>query len=66
MRCYLMRRGGIAGVEFLTQGPDESLIEQAKRHFERRSVDGFDGFEVWEGARCVYRHPPGERTPKPN
>jgi hypothetical protein len=33
MRCYLMRGGQIHGVEFLKDGPDEKLIEQAKRYF---------------------------------
>lgn len=71
MRCFLMMGGHIRAVEFLTAGPDESLVEQAHGHFERRTgQEKFDGFEVWDGARRVYwwpqeseglpkSHPPG-------
>jgi hypothetical protein len=38
MRCYLMRGGQIHGVEFLKDGPDEKLIEQAKAILQRRST----------------------------
>jgi hypothetical protein len=61
-----MRRGRIASVEFLAEGSDNSLIEQAKAHFLRRSEDRFDGFEVWYGARFVYREPPDEQPPNSN
>ena len=58
MRCYLMRRGGIVSVEFLEAGPDGSLIEQGRAIFEARTAERFDGFEVWDGARPVFRYPP--------
>lgn len=54
MRCYLMRKGHIAAVEFLTSGPDEALIEQGKIILRTRPDGPFDGFEVWDGARRVY------------
>jgi hypothetical protein len=57
MRCYLMRHGHIAGVELLTPGPDECLIEQGKVQFEARKNEGFEGFEVWDGARFLFRFP---------
>ena len=58
MRCYLMKKGHIAAVEFLTAGPDESLVEQAHAIFARRiSVEPFDGFEVWDLARRVCSWP---------
>jgi hypothetical protein len=57
MRCYLMQNGHIRAVEFLTPGPDESLIEQGKSHFASKSLDAFEGFEVWDGARRVYVYP---------
>lgn len=60
MRCYLMHSGHILAVEFLAAGPDESLIEQAKAHFDRRSEEPFDGFEVWDGKRRVYCFPENE------
>jgi hypothetical protein len=63
MRCFLMRKGHIAAVEFLTAGPDESLIEQAKLIFNERTDRPFDGFEVWDGARRVYFHPETDGDP---
>ena len=57
MRCFLMRNGHIAAVQFVTVGPDESLIEQAKEHFGSRVGECFDGFEVWDGTRRVFGHP---------
>jgi hypothetical protein len=58
MRCYLMRGGHIASVEFLQEGPDAVLIKQSHTHFEARKLETpFDGFEVWDGARRVYTHP---------
>ena len=56
MRCYLMRKGHIADVEFLTAGPDDALIKQAKQIFRERTDRPFDGFEVWDRARRVYVH----------
>jgi hypothetical protein len=57
MRCYLMRGGRIWAVEILEAGSsDASLIEQGKAQFDRRKGEGFDGFEVWDGARPLYRH----------
>jgi len=57
MRCYLMRGGQIHGIEFLKDGPDEKLIEQAKAILQRRSGEGFEGIELWSGNRFVYRTP---------
>jgi len=58
MRCYFMRGGHIASVEFLQEGPDADLIKQSHTHFEaRKSEVPFDGFEVWDGARRIYTHP---------
>jgi len=63
MRCYMMRRGRIFSVEMLTPGTDDSLIEQARAHFDSRSRERFDGFEVWDGSRKVFRHPPENEAP---
>jgi hypothetical protein len=57
VRCYLMRKGQFATVEFLKPGTDESLIEQCKACFKNRSVEGFDGFEVWDRTRKIYVYP---------
>jgi len=56
MRCYLFRSGHIAAVETLKDGSDEALIEQARALFEKRERD-YQGFEVWDCARFVYRYP---------
>jgi hypothetical protein len=59
VRCYFMREGHIENVELLRDGPDESLIEQAKRLFKEYNTDHrYDGFEIWSGKRFVYREPP--------
>lgn len=64
MRCFLMKKGHIGGVEMLTPAPDDELIEQARAHFERRKeADPFDAFEVWDHARRVYSWP--EELPGP-
>ena len=58
MRCYFMRGGRIEGVELLKPGSDPDLIRQATELFESRNDDGkYDGFEVWELNRFVYRSP---------
>ena len=63
MRCYLMWKGDIADVEFLTGGSDEALIEQGKRIFRERTNRPFDGFEVWDGTRRVYVYPEEIKDP---
>jgi hypothetical protein len=55
MRCYFMRRGRIEGVTFLKSGPDDALIKEARTAFEQHAGQHFDGFEVWDGTRFVYR-----------
>lgn len=56
MRCYLLRKGHIAAVEVLNVASDEAAIAQARAVFEARKTD-YEGFEVWERARFVYRYP---------
>jgi hypothetical protein len=55
MRCYFMRGGRIEGVTFLKSGPDAALVEEAKSAFAQQVGQQFDGFEVWDGSRFVYR-----------
>ena len=56
MRCYFMRGGRIEGVTFLKSGPDDArLVEEARSVFEQHAGQQFDGFEVWDGTRFVYR-----------
>ena len=56
MRCYFFRGGHIAAVETLKEGSDEALVEQARALFEKRERE-YQGFEVWDCARFVYRYP---------
>jgi hypothetical protein len=55
MRCYLLRGGQSAGIEILPLGlSDEDAI--AKAHAKAAKRKGtFDGLEVWDGARFVFR-----------
>jgi hypothetical protein len=53
-----MREGHIQAVEFLTATDDAGRIAQARQAFTARGETfGADGFEVWDGARFVYRFP---------
>jgi len=64
MRCYFMRGGKIEGVTFLKSGPgDPQLIAEARRLFQQHAGQHFDGFEVWDGTRFVYR---SGANPTPN
>lgn len=56
MRCYLFRSGHIAAVETLKEGSDDAVVDQARTFFEN-SERHYEGFEVWDCARFVYRHP---------
>jgi hypothetical protein len=54
----------IEGVTFLKSGPDNAQIEEARSVFAQHAGQQFDGFEVWDGTRFVYRsdvtfHPSG-------
>ena len=57
MRCFLMRKGHIGGVEFLAAGPDDALIEQGRKIFLAQTDRYFDGFEVWDGERRLHVYP---------
>lgn len=54
MRCYFTRADSIQGVTFIRAASDEDLIEKARQLFATRG-DQFDGFEVWQGDRFIYR-----------
>jgi hypothetical protein len=57
MRCFFLRDGRIADFEMLTPGlSDEDAIAQAHILFSKRKGP-FEGFEVWDGARVVFRYP---------
>ena len=56
MRCYFMREGHIGAVEMVTDASDEAAVAEAKSLFAKRK-DAFSGFEIWDRARFVHRHP---------
>ena len=52
-----MRKGRVESVAVLQEGSDSSLIAEATALFEREAtLLKFDGFEVWDQARLVYRY----------
>jgi hypothetical protein len=63
MRCYFMRGNRIEGVEYLTNAPDADLVKEAETKFRERADQNYDGFEVWDGKRFVYRFPAQWREP---
>jgi len=62
MRCYFMRGSSIASVVFLAEGPDDVLVKQALAAFEKNARHAYDGFEVWDGKRFVYRYTAATKT----
>ena|ERR1041384_7688720 len=69
MRCYFMRNGHIAGVEVLEDITDDTAaIKMGSEHFldrVRDRADYFDGFEIWERDRLVFRYPEDENAAGP-
>ena len=66
MRCYLMRNGHIAAVELLDPVTDDSeAIKQGSARFLDRVREGFEGFEIWERDRIVFRYPEDENQADP-
>lgn len=66
MRCYFMRNGHIASVEILEDVTDDAAaIKIGGAHFARRRDEGFEGFEIWERERVVFRYPEDENRTDP-
>jgi hypothetical protein len=63
MRCYFMRDGHIGAVEELLGLSEEEATAKAHVLFaERKHL--FEGFELWDHARFLIRHPgPGADEP---
>jgi hypothetical protein len=62
MPCYFLRDRHIAGVEMLPLGlSDEDAITMAHALSSKRR-GRFDGFEVWDRARFVFRLSPAGET----
>jgi hypothetical protein len=63
--CYFLRDRDIAAVEMLPSGfSDEDEITRAHVLFSTRK-GSFDGFEIWDGVRLVFRYPDPATTPEP-
>ncbi len=62
MRCYFMRGKRIENVHTLEKGSDDDLIQQAQAAFEKHTQQAYDGFEVWDGTRFVYRYTAATKT----
>ena len=66
MRCYFMRNGHIASVEILDGITDDiSAIKLGSSAFLKRLGERFDGFEIWERDRMVFRYPEDENQSGP-
>jgi len=66
MRCYFMRKGHIAAVELLEDVVDDSdAIKRGGLLFLDRIHQGFEGFEIWERDRVVFRYPEEESQAGP-
>jgi hypothetical protein len=66
MRCYFMRNGHIASVEILEGVSDDAAaIKLGSASFLKRLRDGFEGFEIWERERMVFRYPEDETQAGP-
>jgi hypothetical protein len=67
MRCYFMRNGHIASVEVLEGVTDDAAaIKLGSTSFLKRLRDGFEGFEIWERDRMVFRYPEDENQAGPD
>jgi hypothetical protein len=61
MRCYFLKNGHIGAVEVLEPGlSDTDAIKKGSTLFLKRLRDGYDGFEVWDRERVVFRYPEDE------
>ena len=56
MRCYFMSGGHIVAVEELTGLSDKAAVAKAHQLFTERT-DPLEGYEVWDRARVICRHP---------
>ena len=55
MRCYFFRRGRIRSHAELPHLSGEEAVAEGKKLFAAVAKE-FEGFEVWDGNRKIYRH----------
>jgi hypothetical protein len=61
-----MRNGHIASVEVLEGVTDDAAaIKLGSAAFLKRLREGFEGFEIWERDRIVFRYPEEENQADP-
>ena len=61
-----MHNSHIASVEILEGITDDATaIKLGSAHFARRRDEGFEGFEIWERERVVFRYPEDENQTGP-
>jgi hypothetical protein len=61
-----MRNGHIASVEILENVTDDtSAIKLGSASFLKRLREGFEGFEIWQRDRMVFRYPEDENQADP-
>ncbi len=66
MWCYFLHDGHLAGVEVLPPGlSDEDAIARAHILSSKRKGP-FDGYELWDGARMVFKDGPEATAPQPS
>ena len=66
MRCYFLRNGHIAGVVIL-EGitKDHAAIRTGSALFLDRVHERFEGFEIWDRERLVFRYPEDDNASGP-
>ena len=65
MRCYFMRGSHIASVEELPGLSEEDASAKAHALFSDRK-QFFEGFELWDRSRFLFRHPASGAGEIPN
>jgi hypothetical protein len=55
--CFFLRAGHIAAVEMLPDLSDQEAIAKAHKLFFLDRRGQFEGFELWDRTRVVFRHP---------
>jgi hypothetical protein len=53
-------------LHFLNAAPDDDLIRQAKKLFQEHAGRNYDGLEVWDRSRFVYRQHAAAEPPNPS
>jgi hypothetical protein len=63
MRCYFLRRANRGRRDIALGLSDEDAVARAHTLSSKRKGP-FYGFEVWDGARFIFRRPPATDPPE--